>query len=117
MAPAVYSAKPARVGNSQGYRLDAAFFREHPDMAEACDVMPIGDGAFLLVRHAPAARRAPLVDPLATAYLAWLDAAMQRRPTLFQPLSAKEFALAEQLVAGVTVDLEADRVPDDFELP
>ena len=42
---------------------------------------------------------------------------MQRQPALFQPLSAKEFALAEQLVAGVTIDLEAGRVPDDFELP
>ena len=62
MPPAVYSAKPARVGNSHGYRLDAAFFREHPDMAEACDVTPVGDGAFLLVRHARqrVARRASI---------------------------------------------------------
>lgn len=34
-----------------------------------------------------------------------------------QPLSAVEFAIAEQLVAGLVVDLEAERLPDEFELP
>lgn len=32
-------------------------------------------------------------------------------------LSAREFAIAEQLVHGLVVDLEADRLPDEFELP
>ena len=34
-----------------------------------------------------------------------------------EPFSAQEFALAESLVAHVEVDIESDRLPDDFELP
>ena len=119
-----YAAAPAQIGNSRGYRVDAALFQAHPEMREgAFEATYLGAGT-LLVRQRAAASESPEAtlsgpdaDPVIAAYLAWTERAMQAEPGLLRPLTAREFALAEALVDGVEVDLEHDRLPDDFELP
>jgi antitoxin PrlF len=117
-----YSVTPARIGNSRGYRIDASFFQAHPEMHEGSfEAAYLGAGT-LLVRPRAAApgrarRAADDADPVAAAYLAWTERAMIEQPGLLRPMTLRELEVAEALVAGVDVDLEHDRLPDDFELP
>jgi len=117
-----YAVTPARIGNSRGYRIDAALFQEHPEMHEGSfEAAYLGAGMLLVRPRAAAPRRARRaeedMDPVAAAYLAWTERAMTEQPELLRPLTLREFEVAEALVAGVEVDLEHDRLPDDFELP
>lgn len=57
------------------------------------------------------------MDPVVAAYLAWMERSMKDRPDLLRSMTAREFEIAEALVEGVEVDLDRDRLPDDFELP
>ena len=118
----IYPVTPARVGNSRGYRIDAALFQAHPEMHEGSfEAAYLGAGT-LLVRPRAAAlpRTSPGesdADPVMAAYLAWTERAMVEQPALLRPMTMREFEVAEALVAGAAVDLENDRLPDDFELP
>lgn len=119
-----YAAAPAKIGNSRGYRMDAALFQAHPELqGGSMEVTYLGPNTLLL--HRPLAQdsadatpdAAGEVDPVVAAYLAWTERTLASQPALLRPLSAAEFALAEQLVGHVDVDLDTDRLPDDFELP
>lgn len=117
-----YPVTPARIGNSRGYRIDAALFQEHPEMHEGIfEAAYLGAGMLLVRPRVAAPRRARGVgddtDPVVAAYLAWTERVMAAQPELLRPMSRREFEVAEALVAGVEVDLEHDRLPDDFELP
>ena len=119
-----YAAAPAQIGNSRGYRVDAALFQAHPEMREGTFEATYLGAGILLVRQRAATQdvgaEAPATadaDPVVAAYLAWTERAMLAHPTLLRPLTAREFVLAEALVDGVEVDLEHDRLPNDFELP
>ena len=119
---ATYPVTPAQIGNSRGYRVDAALFRDHPELREGdFEAAVIGAGVFLVRQRtatAGQARRAgDETDPVIGAYLAWTERAMTAQPELMRPMSDREFRLAEKLVAGIEVNLETDRLPDDFELP
>lgn len=117
-----YPAAPARIGNSRGYRIDAALFQAHPELQEGgFEVAYLGAGT-LLVRPRTEASGSEGdaqddADPVMAAYLAWTERTMTQQPERLRPLSQDEFAFAEKLVAGIEVDLEHDRLPDDFVLP
>jgi hypothetical protein len=124
METETYAVAPAKIGNSRGYRVDAAFFQAHPEMQGGnLEATYLGPRTVLL--HAPLVGATKGVtttttaeaDPVVAAYLAWTERMLVAEPGLLRPLSAQEFALAESLVAHVEVDLENDRLPDDFELP
>lgn len=118
-----YRATPARVGNSQGFRMDAALFQDHPELRDGTyEAAYLGTGTILLHPSMPAPRRASArasaqVDPVVAAYLAWTERAMTAQPELLRPMTAREWQVAEGLVTGVEVDIEHDRLPDDFDLP
>lgn len=117
-----YAVTPARVGNSRGYRIDAALFQAHPEMHEGSfEAAYLGAGTLLVRPRAAAPRRTRRAegdaDPVVAAYLAWTERAMAEQPALLRPMTMREFEVAEALVAGVAVDVETDRLPDDFELP
>jgi hypothetical protein len=121
-----FSAAPAQIGNSRGYRIDAALFQAHPEMREGhFEAAYLGEGTLLLrprpsrddEQSAANTGMDPETDPVMTAYLAWTERAMAAQPELLRPMTAQEFTIAEALVAYVQVDLEHDRLPDDFELP
>lgn len=119
---ATYPVTPAQIGNSRGYRVDAALFRDHPELREGnFEAAVIGAGVFLVRQRTTTTGQARSGggegDPVIAAYLAWTERAMAAQPELLRPMSKREFDLAEKLVAGVDVNLETDRLPDDFELP
>lgn len=117
--PPTFKAAPARIGNSRGFRVDASIFRQHPELIRGSfEAAYIGDGTVLIRRTAPGAQEGSSgVDPVVAAYLAWTEQAMLREPGLLRPMTSREFQIAEALVGDVAVDLEGDRLPDDFELP
>lgn len=117
-----YPVTPARIGNSRGYRIDAALFQEHPEMLEGkFEAAYVGAGTLLLRPRATAPRNARRgqdeTDPVMAAYLAWTERTMTAQPELLRPMSLRELEMAEAMVAGIEVDLENDRLPDDFVLP
>lgn len=119
-----YGASPAQIGNSRGYRMDAALFQAHPELHQGSfEAAYLGKGTILLRPRTPAPAKgcgqddADQIDPVAAAYLAWTERTMIEQPELLREMSAREFELAEALVAGVQVDMDRDRLPDDFELP
>lgn len=120
-----YRATPARVGNSQGFRMDADLFQQHPELRTgAYEVAYIGQGTVLLrprVDSEPDAgggsHDALDADPVVGAYLAWAEQVMIREPNRLRTMTVREFEIAEALVDGIEVDLEMDRLPDGFELP
>ena len=113
-----YPAMPARIGNSRGYRIDAALFQAHPELREGSfEAAYLGAGTLLVRPRSTSPHGEDAADPVAAAYLAWTERAMTEQPELLRPLTLREFEIAEALVAGVAVDVENDRLPDDFELP
>lgn len=116
-----YPVKPAKIGNSNGFRMDAALFREHPELLTGqYEAAYLGRGVVLMRRREESEATevpADYVDPVMEAYLLWTERAMASRPELLIPMSAQEFIRAEELVAGVTVDIENDSLPYDFVLP
>lgn len=117
-----YRATPARVGNSRGFRIDAALFQAHPELRDGnFEAAYIGTGTILVRPRSATTRRAPAagqgVDPVVAAYLAWTERVMTEQPEFLRPMTAREFEVAEALVAGVEVDLTNDRLPDDSDLP
>ncbi len=119
-----YSASPAQIGNSRGYRMDAALFQAHPELHEGSfEAAYLGAGTILLRPRTPDPAKGRVgdgvddIDPVAAAYLAWSERAMIEQPNLLREMSMREFELAEALIAGMRVDLDRDRLPDDFELP
>jgi hypothetical protein len=115
-----YAVTPAQIGNSRGYRIDAALFQAHPELREGSfEATYVGEGTLLLRPRTPESSDASDTedDPVAAAYLAWTARVMTDRPDLLRPMTERELDLAEALVEGVPVDLDRDRLPDDFELP
>jgi hypothetical protein len=99
--------------------MDADLFHEHPELRDgAYEAAYVGNGTLLLRRSTSESRKASSdVDPVVAAYLAWTEQAMIAHPELLRSMTEREFRVAEELVAGVEVDLEDDRLPEDFELP
>jgi antitoxin PrlF len=99
--------------------MDAALFQAHPELREGTyEAAYVGAGTILVRPRGPARQDAASdVDPVVAAYLAWTERAMIAQPELLRPMTAAEFQTAERLVAGVEVDVEHDRLPDDFDLP
>ena len=113
-----YAAMPARIGNSRGYRIDAALFQAHPELREGSfEAAYLGPGRLLVRPRATSPHEEDAADPVAAAYLAWTERAMTQQPELLRPMTLREFEIAEALVAGVAVDLEDECLPDDFVLP
>ncbi len=50
MAVSPYRVTPARIGNSSGLRLPAAFYRDHPQFAGAAGQVEVLDDSTLLLR-------------------------------------------------------------------
>ena len=53
MAVSPYRVTPARIGNSSGLRLPAAFYRDHPQFAGAGGQVEVLDDSTLLLRLEP----------------------------------------------------------------
>ena len=98
-----YGGKVTPVGNSKGIRLDASFFKAHPEFNGEVRATVLADGQVLLsvkntVRRS--ARDAD-ADPVMLGFLSFIEAQMRARPDLIEPADAEQLARIGELVKGV----------------
>lgn len=102
-------------GKSEAVRLEKAFFRAHPEFRQKARVRAqvIGEGHVLLSVAEPLRVQTDGVDPVASAYLAYLEADMKAHPKRLSPFSAADLSAAWKLVDDVSVS-DDDVLPDDI---
>lgn len=98
-----YQGKIAAIGNSKGIRLDAAFFRAHPEFSGEVLVTVVSDGHVLLTAK-PQATEENETDPVLGSFLAFLAKEMQEHPELIHPADKGLLAEIAELVEGVEVE-------------
>ena len=99
-----YAGKVTPVGNSRGIRLDAAFFKAHPEFKGAVRATVLADGQVLLSAK-PGVRKARAgagsEDPVVLAFLRFVEKELQARPGDIVPASGRQLKRIGKLVAGV----------------
>lgn len=108
MAVSPYRVTPARIGNSSGLRLPAAFYRDHPQFAGAAGHVEVLDDSTLLLRLEPeqqqqegAAEDESLMLGLFLDFLSRQALASDPGPVLYTEAMAAD---DDDLLAGVSVD-------------
>lgn len=101
--PEQYSGKVTPVGNSKGIRLDAAFFKAHPEFNGEVRATVLADGQVLLSTKNPSsgADTNQEVDPLMLGFLRFLEKQMAEHPDLVAPADQDQLARIAKLVEGV----------------
>ncbi len=98
-----YGGKVTPVGNSKGIRLDASFFKAHPEFNGEVRATVLADGQVLLSAKS-AARRSPKdteADPVMLGFLRFIETQMTAHPELIAPADPKQLARIAKLVKGV----------------
>ncbi len=106
-----FRGKTTVAGNSKALRIDAAFFRAHPEFDKGADIKvhALGPGQVLIsvVKAVkPIARRAANrqeQDPVEQAFLSFLEKDMTAHPGRLEPMSADLLARAKRLTKGMKV--------------
>lgn len=100
-----YGGTVTPVGNSKGIRLDANFFKAHPEFNGKVDATVIADGQ-VLISAKPSKRRAKDedADPVMLGFLSFLQRQMAEHPELIEPADRAQLARIRKLVKGVNVD-------------
>jgi hypothetical protein len=85
---AQFDAKVVSVGNSKGFRIEAGFFRQNPEFGGDAVATVVGPGSVLIsAKRQPRTRgSAEHEDPVATAFLSFLEREMTAHPNLIAPL-------------------------------
>ena len=105
--PSRYRGKITPVGNSKGIRLDAAFFKAHPEFNGEVSATVLADGQVLL--SAASSRKASRKDneandPVLLAFLKFLEKQMAEHPELIEPVDRAQLKRIGKLVVGVKTD-------------
>lgn len=99
-----YAGKVTPVGNSKGIRLDAAFFKAHPEFRGEVRATVLADGQVLLSAK-PGVRKARVgvrsEDPVVLGFLRFLEKELQTRPGDIVPAGERQLKRIGKLVAGV----------------
>ena len=107
MAVTPYRVTPARIGNSSGLRLPAAFYRDHPQFAGAAGQVEVLDDTTLLMRLEPDEQQQAEADEDSLMLGLFLDflsrqaLASDQGPVLYSEAMAAD---DDDLLAGVTVE-------------
>ena len=107
MGVSPYRVTPARIGNSSGLRLPAAFYRDHHQFAGAAGQVEVLDDSTLLLRLDPeqqqegAAEDESLMLGLFLDFLSRQALTTDPGPVLYTEAMAAD---DDELLAGVTVD-------------
>jgi len=101
-----YSGKVTPVGNSKGIRLDAAFFKAHPEFQGAVRATVLADGQVLLSARSSGkkAKSGEKEDPVLLAFLGFLEVQMTAQPERITAADPAQLARIGKLVKGVKVD-------------
>ena len=99
-----YAGKVTPVGNSKGIRLDAAFFKAHPEFKGKVRATVLADGQVLLSAK-PGTRKSraggEAEDPVVLGFLRFLERELHARPDDIVPADARQLKRIGKLVAGV----------------
>ena len=107
MAVSSYRVTPARIGNSSGLRLPAAFSRDHPQFAGAAGQVEVLDDSTLLLRLDPEQQHEGVEEDVSLMLGLFLDFLSRQAltsdpgPVLYTEAMAAD---DDELLAGVTVD-------------
>jgi antitoxin PrlF len=107
MAVSPYRVTPARIGNSSGLRLPAAFYRDHPQFAGAGGQVEVLDDSTLLLRLEPEEQQQGEAEEDSLMHGLFLDVLSRQALTADQgPVLYTEAMAADddELLAGVAVD-------------
>ncbi len=101
-----YSGKVTPVGNSKGIRLDAAFFRAHPEFEGAVRATVLADGQVLLSARSPGkkVRAGGTDDPVLLGFLGFLESQMAAQPERITAADPAQLKRIGKLVKGVRTD-------------
>jgi len=101
-----YSGKVTPVGNSKVIRLNAAFFRAHPEFQGAVCATVLADGQVLLSATSSGrkAKAGEADNPLLLGFLGILAAQMAAQPERITAADAAQLARIGKLVRGVKVE-------------
>ena len=101
-----YSGKVTPVGNTKGIRLDAAFFKAHPEFAGEVHVTVVADGQVLLSARSSGkkAKAGEMDDPVLLGFLGFLEAQMAAQPKRNTAADPAQLARIGKLVKGVKAD-------------
>lgn len=101
-----YSGKVTPVGNSKGIRLDAAFFRAHPEFNGEVGATVLADGQVLLSARSSGGKagKSESEDPVLLGFLSFLESKMAANPATITPADPAQLARIRKLVRGVKVD-------------
>jgi hypothetical protein len=99
-----YSGTVTPVGNSKGIRLDAEFFRAHPEFSGKVDATVIADGQVLLSAKGAGRRSSDEIDPVILGFLSFLQKQMAEHPELIEPVDRAQLARIRKLVKDVDVE-------------
>lgn len=101
-----YGGKVTPVGNSKGIRLDAEFFKAHPEFNGEVNATVIADGQVLLSARSTRSRRTEDedADPVMLGFLSFLQKQMAEHPELIEPADRAQLARIRKLVKGVDIE-------------
>lgn len=101
-------------GKSEAMRLEKAFFRAHPEFRQKTRLraQALGEGHVLVSVAEPVISTSDEVDPVVSAYLAFLENDMVAHPERLSPFSSADLAAAHELVRDVEVS-DDDVLTDD----
>jgi len=101
-----YTGKVTQVGNSKGVRVDAAFFKAHPEFSGEVQVTVLADGQALLSAKTRGRRRSTSedADPVMLGFLRFLQNQMADHPDEIVSADAAQLRRIGKLVKGVEVD-------------
>jgi len=95
-----YTGRWAKVGNSDGFRIEKRLFKDHPEFQEAGVVLKfIAPGKFLLEAEEPADNKD---DVVMTTFLSYLNHEMEMHPEDIVPMDQNLLDDIGDLVDGVT---------------
>ena len=101
-----YSGKVTPVGNSKGFRMDAAFFKAHPEFSGDVRATVLTDGQVLLSAKNPVSRKPKEneIDPVMLGFLSFIEKQMTEHPELIEPVDRDQLSRISKLVEGVETD-------------
>ena len=103
-----FSGKSTSIGNSNGFRFDAALFKANPEFFGEVRGTVLAPGQ-MLVSVVPTGEQQPELqdeeaNPVMLAFLSFLEGQMAAHPELIEPVTAAQMAHIAALVEGVEPD-------------
>jgi len=102
-----YAGKVTQVGNSKGIRLDAAFFKAHPEFGGDVQATVLAEGQVLLsakAKRRTRGKKAETLDPVMASFLGFLERQMREHPERIRPLDDEPLEEIGALVKGVDAE-------------